>query len=79
MSDIEYVEQGLFTSFVPTSQDGEKLWLELINQNSGSGKVLSVHAKNVISQMRKAGYTVNKAKKVSSKELKRVLDELGDL
>ena len=79
MSDIQYIEQGLFTSFVPTSQDGEKLWLQLINQNSGSGKILTIHAKSVISQIEKAGYTVSKAGKVSSKDIKGILKELENL
>lgn len=76
INDIEYIEQGLFTSFVPVSADGEKLWLELINQNSGSGKILTIHAKSVIEQIKKAGYNVGKARKISEKEFQKFIKEL---
>ena len=49
-------------------------------EKTGNGAVLSIHAKNVIAQLRKAGYSVAKAKKakpVTAQEVDQLLAELG--
>ncbi len=76
MTDLQYIEQGLFTAFVPDSEQGEQVWTDFLKQNNGSNKVLTIHAKSVISQIKKAGYTVSKAKKVTKSEMNKILAEL---
>lgn len=61
-TDLEYTTNGLFTRFYPNTAAGEDAWREMAEE-TGNGAVLSIHAKNVIAQLRKAGYSVAKAKK----------------
>ena len=78
-TDLHYINQGLFTAFVPVSKEGEQAWNELSAVTEGTGKVLTVQAKEFIYQLRKAGYTVTKAPKVkplSDDELDSMLKEL---
>lgn len=65
MTDLHYINQGLFTAFVPVSKAGEEAWNELAKHTDGTGKVFTVQAESTIAQLRKAGYTVRKAPKVS--------------
>lgn len=60
-TDLEYKDCGLFTHFFPVSDDGMTPWKEMATDD-GVAAVLSIHAKNVIAQLRKAGYSVKKAK-----------------
>lgn len=60
--DLEYIESGLFTHFMPETKAGEAAWNEMA-KDDGCAAVLSIHAKNVICQLRKAGYSVAKANK----------------
>lgn len=60
-TDITYLDKGLFTTFIPHTAAGESAWR--VMQEANGETVLSIHAKNVINQLRKAGYSVAKAKK----------------
>lgn len=79
MYDLQYINQGLFTCFVPTSKAGEQAWNELATVTDGTGKVLTVQAQEYIYQLRKAGYKVVKAKKIdpSTIDPDALLKELG--
>lgn len=61
-TDLQYTTTGLFTRFIPNSPAGEDAWREMAKE-TGNAAVLSIHAANVIAQLRKAGYSVAKAKK----------------
>lgn len=61
--DITYKDHGLFTQFMPETKEGEQAWRELATVTQGTGKVLIIQAKQFIASLRKAGYTVTKAKK----------------
>ena len=61
--DITYKDLGLFTVFIPETKEGESAWRELASVTDGTGKVLSVQAKQFVASLRKAGYTVTRAKK----------------
>lgn len=69
--DLEYINTGLFTRFVPNTPAGEDAWRVM-----DGGAVLSIHAANVIAQLRKAGYGVAKAKK-PAQTIDEILAELG--
>ena len=60
MTDITYLDKGFFTTFIPHTPAGEDAWRVMHEANGET--VLSIHAKNVIAQLRKAGYSVAKAK-----------------
>ena len=64
--DITYKDHGLFTAFYAETKEGESAWRELASVTDGTGKVLSVQAKQFIASLRKAGYTVSKAKKAEA-------------
>ena len=64
MVDLEYTNSGMFTRFYPVTRAGEDAWREMAKED-GCAAVLSIHAKNVIGQLRKAGYSVAKAKKTT--------------
>lgn len=76
-ADITYINQGLFTAFIPISKAGETAWAEMANYTSGTGKVLSTQAASVISQLRTAGYQVCKAQKYTTIDADQLLTELG--
>ena len=60
--DITYIDQGLFTAFIPQSKQGEDAFREICRVHGDhTGKVLTIHAKQTIQQLRKAGYKVGKA------------------
>lgn len=86
--DITYINQGLFTAFIPSSKAGEdafreicKVQGELSGTDDHTGKVFTIHAKQTLAQLRKAGYKVGKAPKqqaMTSSELDDLLSELED-
>ena len=50
---------GLFTTFLPNTPEGEKAWRTMnATQGSEGGKILAAHTEAVIQQIRDAGYTV---------------------
>lgn len=69
--DITYKDHGLFTAFYAETKEGENAWRELASVTDGTGKVLTVQAKQFIVSLRSAGYIVQKAK-----ESKRSLDDI---
>ncbi len=77
-ADLTYITTGLFTRFMPETKAGEAAWNEMA-KDDGCAVVLSIHAKNVISQLRKAGYSVAKEKKAPAwtSEDDKLLAELG--
>ena len=80
MNDIEYIDHGMFTSFLPVSKDGEVAFNQMAEYTEGTGKVLSIHKQGTIQQLRKAGYKVGKAKKegkVTAEQADAMLRELG--
>jgi len=77
MSDLTYINQGLFTAFIPVSKAGETAWNELAKHSEGTGKVLAIHAASTIAQLKAAGYKVSKAKKQAPIDADEMLKELG--
>ena len=66
MADLTYKNQGMFTAFMPESKAGEDAFRAICKaQGDHTGKVLTVHAKATIAQLRKAGYSVKKQGKVT--------------
>lgn len=79
--DITYIDQGLFTAFIPQTKAGEDAFREICRvQGDHTGKVLTIHAKQTIQQLRKAGYKVGKAPKqkpMTDDQLDSLLNELS--
>lgn len=63
--DITYRDGGLFVSFFPETDAGKVAWQEIADGTDGTAKVLSVHLARTLLQLRRAGYTVHKAKPVT--------------
>ena len=63
MSDIEYTTDGLFARFYANTIEGEKAWSEMEKIDGGS-LVFSIHLPAVLSQLRRAGYSVRKSKPI---------------
>ncbi len=59
MTDLETHDDGLFTCFLPNTEAGRDAW-RVLAANDGSAKVLTIHAENVIRQLRQAGYSVGR-------------------
>lgn len=76
--DLQYIDKGLFTSFIPVSSAGENAWRELAEQTDGTGTVFTFQAKAYITQLRAVGYKVSKAKpaKITAAEIDELLAEL---
>jgi len=76
-NDLTYIDQGLFTAFIPVSKAGETAWNEIANHSEGTGKVLTTQAKSTIAQLKASGYKVSKAKKQAPIDADALLAELG--
>lgn len=74
-ADIEYKDHGMFTRFYANTTAGEYAWREMAKED-GVAAVLTPHAKPVIAQLRRAGYSVAKAKK-NEQSIEDILTELG--
>lgn len=68
-SDIEYYNDGLFIRFMPNTQDGVSVWNTIAADNDGVAAVLAIHGEAVIRQIKAAGYSVSKARKVSMADI----------
>jgi hypothetical protein len=75
MTDITYINDGMFTKFFPETPAGETIWRTIAEKEGGNAVVFTMHAKNVIAQIRRAGYKVAKAKPVKS-DVNAILAEL---
>ena len=80
MNDLEYIDHGMFTSFIPVTRAGEVAFNQMAEYTEGTGKVLTIHKQSTILQLRQAGYKVGKAKqqgKVTAEQAEDMLRELG--
>ncbi|TXH10081.1 MAG: hypothetical protein E6R04_06520 [Spirochaetes bacterium] len=75
MEDLEYTTDGLFTRFYPQTRAGEVAWKEMA-QFDGTAAVLNFEARRVISDLRRAGYSVAKAKARGAESIDEILKEL---
>ena len=75
-TDLTYLPQGLFTTFFPETPAGEDAW-RVIAAEDGSGKVLTIHLVSTIRQIKRAGLTVAKARRVSADEIDAIMNELN--
>lgn len=75
MADITYTQDGMFTRFYAETKAGEAVWNEMAIMMGGTAAVLNFEANKVIAQIRAAGYTVAKAKKVTQ-SIDEILAEL---
>lgn len=79
--DLTYLRSsdGLFTTFLPNTPDGEKAWRTMnATQGSEGGKILAHHTEAIIQQIRDAGYTVaaGASGQITSEEADALLAEL---
>lgn len=66
-NDLSYYESGLFYTFLPNTKDGEEAYNLMANTlGTSSVKIACNHLTSTLYQLRKAGYTVGKAKKLST-------------
>lgn len=73
--DLTYNTTGFFTSFYPETKEGEKAYNHII-EVCGSPKILTRDLKITLHQLKKAGYIVKKAKKVSKKEADKIMNDI---
>lgn len=73
--DLEHITTGLFTRFIPCTPAGETAWRQMEAQ--GGAQILTAHLPAVLIQLRAAGYTVRRARKVGDLEFQNILEELG--
>lgn len=67
MTDLTYIDGGMFTTFVAETKAGEVAWNEAAKKLGGNFKIFTVHLKSTLQQLKQAGYKVSKAKKPSKK------------
>lgn len=79
MTDLTYTTDDMFTRFYPETKDGEQAWKVISEQTEGSGAVFNFQSKSTIAQLRRAGYSVRKAKPSSIMTDDELLAELGGL
>lgn len=77
-TDINFYRDGMFTNFVPNTEQGENVIRQMLEQ-SGATKVLSIHADSVIRQIKAAGYSVRKLSKAhKTPSLDEIFNELEE-
>jgi len=59
MKDLTYIQEKIFTKFIPNTKAGEEAWN--VMQKDGVASVYNQHAEDVIKQLTDAGYTVEKS------------------
>jgi hypothetical protein len=75
-TDLTYLKTGFFTVFFPQTKEGEEAYNEMCyTLGNNSAKILTRDLKNVLSQLKKAGYKVRKQKK-SKLKIDDILNEL---
>ena len=67
--DLTYTTNGIFTTFYPESKEGEIAYKTILEHTNNTAKILTIHLKSTLQQLRKVGYKVSKAKPVTEKEL----------
>jgi len=77
-NDLTYKKQGLFAAFIPETLAGETAWRTIAEQTQGTGKVFTAQLPAVLTQLRKAGYTVQVAKKLTKEEIDKEMAFLLD-
>lgn len=60
--DLEYYDKGLFVGFLPNTKEGESAYNEIVKV-TGDNYIRKDHLREVLKQLRKAGYNVKKSKK----------------
>lgn len=60
--DLTYKTLGFFTLFLPETEAGRVAWDTIAEHTDGTGKVFTPQAAGTIAQLRRAGYTVHRAK-----------------
>jgi hypothetical protein len=77
MEDFNYIQDGFFVSLIPNNIQASEIYNQIWNELNG--KVPIKVWPNIRSQLKKAGYTVRKAKAVSITEQNVILnsDPLG--
>ena len=63
--DLTYSQAGMFTQFYAESDAGKQAWNDAAEQLHGNFKILNNHLNSTIYQLKKAGLTVAKTKKVT--------------
>ena len=77
-SDLTYLTQGLFTTFFPETPAGEDAWRTIATTpGCEGGSVLTIHLVNVIRQIKRAGLTAARARRVSLDEMDAIMNELN--
>jgi len=73
--DLEYIRNDLFTTLFPVSAEGRKVYNQ-IALNFKDAFMVNQVAQDVMKQLRKAGYSVRKAKpvKMTNEELLEALE-----
>ena len=79
MTDLTYTQNGMFTRFIAASDVGEDAWRQMAKALGGDVAILNSQLKSTLYQLRKAGYKVTKAKKVTKKEMNGIFAELEAL
>ncbi len=80
MQDFTYTQTTKsMVTFLPNTPQGEQAWREIATQNNGHMNFFNFEKQNVINQLKRAGYTVAKAKpsKITVDEIFKLMDELG--
>lgn len=74
-TDIEYISDSLFVSFMPVSDEGKEVWTQMLAQ-SGTTKFPFYQLPDIKRQLKNAGYTVRKGR-LTKKSDSQLLAELG--
>ena len=77
-TDLNYITDGFFITLLPNTKDGEKIYNQIANAFGGFAK-FPVHMKDSIFwDIKNAGYTIRKARKVKT-DINKIFGELDAL
>jgi hypothetical protein len=64
-TDLTYTQTGMFTQFYAETEAGKIAWDDAAEMLAGNFQIFNQHLASTIYQLKKAGYTVSKAKKTT--------------
>ena len=76
MTDFNYTESDFFTMLMPNNDEAVVVYNEIAGHFDGVARFPSYMKPDIFKQIKDAGYTIRKARKISDKEMDNILAEL---
>lgn len=76
MTDFNYIDSNLHITLIPNNDEAVAVWNEIAEYFGGNAKFPFHMKPSIFKQIKDAGYTIRKARKIGDKEFNKILEEL---